>query len=92
MQRVGAYYIEPKEEKIIIAKRYFPADELEKLKIAKVRCHGNQYFSDITQAVRIQTFIRGWLARKRAGKLKYIADEKNRFLYEQVKFQSCFLC
>ena len=48
MQRVGAYYIEPKEEKIIIAKRYFPADELEKLKIAKVRCHGNQYFSDIT--------------------------------------------
>lgn len=69
MEKIGYYYIEPTEEKVIIPRKYFTADENHKMKIAK--------------AIRIQTLVRSWLARKRAQRLKVAQDEKILFLLEQ---------
>jgi hypothetical protein len=70
MEKVGGYYIEPREEKIIIPTKYFTADENHKMKVG--------------QAIRIQTMVRSWLARKRAQRLKVAQDEKILFLLDQV--------
>jgi hypothetical protein len=71
MSRIAVYHIvdAPQTEKIIIPRKYYTSEELDKEKWQK--------------AIKIQTVVRGWFARRMARELKEEVEQRKKFIAEQ---------
>jgi hypothetical protein len=69
MERIG-YYYQPTKDKVLTPRPYFTSEENHELRTKK--------------AIQIQTFIRGYLARKKANKLREELNAKREFLRMRV--------